>query len=446
MADQGPLPTNRRRRRDELIHAIRLGALTLALLLAGPAAGQAAADTRVVLHLPTGDRTLTDEDLRDVDVVSQDYVLRSPDSEETETLTGLSISRALEKVGYAPGEGFVHFERKDETWAMLSADDVGDPSPFQDGLKPLILLDSVRTHYFRPVRNGTDVNAPDNLQSDDNQPLEVWARAGAPLTVTATASRSDASKGDAVAFAATVSGQRDGESVTVRWRFDDGATAEGSSALHSFDADGVYGVVAVAEGDQDSGGASDVVRIRVGTPQGSGPGDGAGTNTGPAPTTGPSQGPATGTGKSKSKRKTNRNSGDDRSASDDTTRKPSVTATPAPAATGAAPTSAVPPAPSGTGSIPGSGTFSPQPPGSQRIPKPLSPAATEEGDLVRGVLVSASAPLAVPAASASRAGARAAAQAGAAATPLSLSGLTALLLLAGGAWREGAGRRSRRPA
>lgn len=398
-----------------------------------------------MLHLPTGDRTLTDEDLRDVDVVSQDYVLRSPDSEEVETLTGLSIGRALEKIGYAPGEGFVHFERKDGTWAMLSAEDVGDPSPFQGGLKPLVFLDSVRTHYFRPVRNGSDINAPDNLESGDNQPLEVWARTGAPLTVTATASRSDASTGDVVAFAATVNGQHDGESVTVRWRFDDGASAEGSSVQHAYGADGVYGVVAVAEGDQDSGGASDVVKVRVGTPQGNGPGDSTGTNTGPAPATGPSQGPAAGNGKTKTKRKTNRNSGDDRSASDDKAPKPSATASPTPA-TGAAPTSEVPPAPSVTSSIPGSGAFSPQPPGSQRIPKPITPAATEEGDLVRGVLVSASAPLAVPAASASQAGARAAAQAGAAATPLSLSGLTALLLLAWGAWRERGGRRKRSTA
>jgi hypothetical protein len=387
-------------------------------------------------------RTLSDADVRDADVLAEDYVLRSPGSEEHETLSGLSVGRALGKVGYAPGEGFLRTDRADGTWATLSADDVGDPSPFQDGRKPLVFLDSARTRFFRPVRNGSDENARDNLATQSGEPLEIWVQSGAPLRVTATASRGEAAKGEPVSFSATVSGERGGEAVSVRWRFDDGTTAQGATAQHAYDADGVYGVVAVAQGDQDSGGASDVLRVRVGSPQSGGPGDGGGTATGPAPATGPNGGPSTGTGTTKRRRKAG-GTGTDTIGDDSSARgspRPRATATPVPAATVTAPAPAATPVPGGSRtSSPGPASRAP------RATKRNTPAAAPAGEIVRGVLVSASAPLPLPAASTpARAGARAAAQAGVAAAPLSLGALAALLLLAGGAWREATGARLRR--
>jgi hypothetical protein len=387
-------------------------------------------------------RTLADADVRAADVLAEDYVLRSPASEEHETLTGLSVARMLVKVGYAPREGFLRMDRADGTWTTLSADDVAEPSPFQDGRKPLVFLDDVRTRFLRPVRDGSDENADDNLATQPGDPLEIWVQTGAPLTVTATASKDTAAKGEAVTFTASVSGQHAGETLSVDWRFDDGETAPGTRVDHRFTQDGVYGVVAQVHGDDDdSGGASQVLRIRVGSPSTTdGPGTGGGTSTGPASAAGPSRGPVTGTGTTRPNRHAgNQGTGETGDRSGTKIPKPGATATPAPAAAPTSPAPAVtsPPTPTTPGS--------PSP--SRALPetKPrATPTTPEDGELVRGVLVSASAPLSVPPAAAQvRAGARAAAQAGVAATPLSLTGFAVLLLLAGGAWREATGRRRR---
>ena len=263
MAAPQQIPQPRRHRDHVILLASRLCALILLALLAGPAAGQAAQDDpRVVVHGPAGDRTLTERDVQDYDVLSRDYVLRAPGSEEHETLSGISVARVLQKAGYGDlGDGFVRLSRADGSWTSLSAADLRDGA-FPDG-PPLIFLDSARERYFRPVRDASDANARDNLATDAGQTLELFVESGKPLAVTVSASPDHAEEGQPVGLTASVAGDPPGVSVT--WRFGDGEQDAGTSVEHRFAREGVYDVVAVARGAAGSG-ASDPIRVKVGTP------------------------------------------------------------------------------------------------------------------------------------------------------------------------------------
>jgi hypothetical protein len=91
---------------------------------------------------------------------------------------------------------------------------------------------------------------------------------------------------------ARVTGAASRIALAVRWRFGDGTEATGPAVSHRWRAAGVYSVVATAEGDDDSGGASDPLVVRVGPArERSGPAGGGGGDRERAPATGPAEPP-----------------------------------------------------------------------------------------------------------------------------------------------------------
>jgi PKD repeat protein len=200
--------------------------------------------------------------------------------------------------------------------------------------------------------------------------------------------------------------------VSVRWRFDDGSTARGASVRHAFAAEGTYGAVATAEGEQGSGGASEPVRVEVGPPakKAHGPGTGTGTK---------SEGPQTGPRKSRGAHQR------------EGTPAPAATSTPGPVATGT-------PGPVATSTPVPAATPAPRAAAPRRPKRRRHPAPAPGGEVVRGALVSSSAPLPFPKTVAAPAAAeRVAARAGdASAGGVTVAILAVLLLFGAGAWSE----------
>ena len=250
----------------------------------------------MLLHLSGGGERFFDagEVDRLRDVPPTDYLLRATadDPGQTVTLSGTSVRRLVSSAYPVDQVGFVRFVRADGTWSTLSAGDLGDPPPFADGRLPLVFVDSVGTRYFRPVRGDGDANARDNLSTRSGEPLEGWVQTGRVLTVTAGGDPTDVDPGDRVSFHANVTGASDGEQVTVRWTFGDGASATGDSVRHAYDATGAYDALATVTGSRDSGGTSDLVRVTVGDAKGGPKKTGApkGQPVPTAPRSGPSKG------------------------------------------------------------------------------------------------------------------------------------------------------------
>lgn len=356
--------------------------MLLLLLGAGLAPASSSAADRVVVHTPNGDRTFTDADFAQPDVLDQTYVLRSSTNQENQPVArGTSVARLLQEGGIPPTSGFLRLTRSDGSWATLTADDFKDPPPFQNGLKPVLFLDGDRVRYFRPVRDDSDVNADDYITTTDpGQPLEMWLQTGNILSVQASASTQAAGTGTPVTYTAgPISGGREGEHFTVTWKLDDGSTATGASVTHAFSTQGSYGAIATVEGDQGSGGASNQVIVRVGQPPQTGTGPGAGTTTTPiGPATGETgKGPG-GTGTGSPKHAT---------GSGGETGKPG---TPAPRQSSAGSNGTQPSGTSGTA------TSTATTPGRSpsKSPRTRRPAqhGPPSGPLVRGLLVSATTP------------------------------------------------------
>jgi len=405
---------------------LRLGVtLALLLLLAGVApAGSSAAD-RVLVHTPNGDRTFTDSDFAQPDVVDETYVLRSSTNQEDQTVSqGTSVAKLLEEGGIAPTSGFLRVTRSDGTWTTLTADDLKDPPPFQNGLKPVVFLDGDRVRYLRPVRDDSDVNADDYITTTDpGQPLELWLQTGNILSVQGSASTNAAAAGAPVTYTAgPISGGRDGEQFTVTWKFDDGSTATGASVTHAFSTQGSYGAIATAQGDQGSGGASNQVIVQVGQPPQTGTGPGAGTTStpiGPATgETGKGQG-GTGTGSPKHASGSGGETGAAGTPVPQQSSTGSAAAQPT-ATTGTAPSTATTPAhaPAKT-------------PRRRRSTRPGPPSAP----VVRGVLVSATSP-ARNGATAQRSGRRRISKPGGDAPAIPLTAIAVVLVLGLGVWHE----------
>ena len=249
----------------------------------------------MLLHLSGGGDRFFDagEVDRLRDVPPTDYLLRATadDPGQTVTLSGTSVRRLVSSAYPIDQIGFVRFVRADGTWSTLSAGDLADPPPFADGRFPLVFVDSVGTRYFKPVRGDRDANARDNLSTRSEEPLEGWVQTGRVLTVTASGDPTDIDPGDRVSFHANVTGARDGEQLTIRWTFGDGARATGDSVRHTYDATGAYDALATVTGSRDSGGTSDLVRVNVGDAKGA-PKNGApkGQPVPTAPRGGPSKG------------------------------------------------------------------------------------------------------------------------------------------------------------
>ena len=144
----------------------------------------------MIVHTPSGDRTFTDADFAQPDVLDETYVLRSSTNQENQAVShGTSVAKLLQESGIAPTSGFLRLTRSDGSWTTLTADDLKDPPPFQNGLKPVLFLDGDRVRYLRPVRDDSDVNADDYITTTDpGQALEMWLQTGNILSVQASVS------------------------------------------------------------------------------------------------------------------------------------------------------------------------------------------------------------------------------------------------------------------
>jgi hypothetical protein len=203
----------------------------------------------------------------------------------------VSLPRVLELAGVTPGAvSFVSVRRPNGTLCVLRAADLARPAPFPEG-PPLVWVDAGSVRFLRPVRDATDVNAADNIATAGDD-LPVRVHQGPLLEVALRVAPARPQAGERARLEARVRGAAGGAALTVRWRFGDGTEATGTAVSHRWRSAGTYAVVASAEGNDDSGGASEPVVVRVGAQRERS--DRAGGGSGDpkrAPATGPSEPP-----------------------------------------------------------------------------------------------------------------------------------------------------------
>jgi len=229
-----------------------------------------------------------------VDRPAGSYLLRAPGTaaEPVAHPPALSMRRLVTLAGASPSAvTFVSIERPNRTLAILRRADLADPAPFPDG-PPIVWMDSGSTRYLRPLRSSADVNATDNIGVTEGD-LEVRVHHGRLLDVRARADRREVPARRPVRLSAEVRGAVRGRALSFRWAFGDGTDATGRAVRHSFRRAGVYEAVVTVDGVDDSGGASEPLRIRVGDPPRN-PGD-TGGGTGDRRQA-PAQGPVNGSG------------------------------------------------------------------------------------------------------------------------------------------------------
>lgn len=215
------------------------------------------------------------------DVGPRPYTLRAGGRSEQDEHAGLSVRKLVQLAGGDPdGVSFLAVRRADGTQAVLRRGDLGAPPPFPDG-PPLVWVDSGSTHFLRPVRDGADENANDNIAtpSGSDGPLVLSAHTGALLDVGARASPVRVRAGQPVRFTATVQGAAPGEQLGYAWDLGDGTAAHAATPTHSYPREGRYHVVLSVSGDHDAGGSSAVLTVQVGPrARAAGRGPGGGTN------------------------------------------------------------------------------------------------------------------------------------------------------------------------
>ncbi|MEA2347712.1 MAG: hypothetical protein QOG62_1499 [Thermoleophilaceae bacterium] len=180
------------------------------------------------------------------------------------TRGGTSLRKVLQLAGADPDQvGVIEIARPHGGTTTLTGADAADPTPFADG-PPLFSVDGTATRFLRPVRNGTDVNADDNISTENGQPLTVHVDADDTVAVTASANRTTVKATEIVTFTGTVTGGHPGERFELDWNFGDGtAHGAGPTPGHVFAAAGTYNVVAKATGDEGSSGEAAPVVIQV---------------------------------------------------------------------------------------------------------------------------------------------------------------------------------------
>jgi len=272
-----------------------LAATALALMaLASPWAAAASADVAQVTVVSPGgvQQTLSLEALGGgEDVVARPFVLRSPSGESTQTVTGFSLAKVLEAAGADPYSfSYAEVQRPAGGAVRLSRHQALDASAFAEG-PPTVYATAGGTGFLRPSAGPEDANAADSFLAP--QGVTVSLRKGLPIAVTAKASPLKTKPGKPVSFEAAVSGTGAGEEVSYSWYFDDGGSASGATATHSFRKPGSYDVVVGVSTPGNPTGSSDVITIQVGEPPAGPDRKGAGTN---EAATAPDHGAAEGAG------------------------------------------------------------------------------------------------------------------------------------------------------
>jgi hypothetical protein len=266
----------------------------VASLAAAAVLTPAARAAGVVIRLPDRETRIDEATLRSAaDVPAGTYTLRAQRGvgDAVAHPPAVSLPRVLELAGVAPDAlSFVWVRRPNGTLTVLRAPDLARPAPFPDG-PPLVWLDADSVRFLRPVRDDADVNGADNIATA-GEDLVVRVRQGPLLEVTVRVAPSSPRARERARLEARVTGAPTGTALAVRWRFGDGSEATGPAVSHRWRAAGVYSVVATAEGDDDSGGASEPLVVQVGPArERPGPAGGGGGDRERAPATGPVEPP-----------------------------------------------------------------------------------------------------------------------------------------------------------
>ena len=198
------------------------------------------------------------------DVVGRSYLLHSAGGDNTQVVTGFSLAVLIEAAGADPfGFSYLEVLRPAGGAVLLSRDQALDPGAFPAG-PPVVYASPAGTSFLRPSSGAGDLNATDSFEAP--QGVTIALRKGSSLRVKAEASTLRTRPGEKVRFSAEVDGAGAGETLTYSWYFDDGGSATGADAIHSFAERGSYDVVVGVTTPGDSTGSSAVVTVQVGPP------------------------------------------------------------------------------------------------------------------------------------------------------------------------------------
>jgi hypothetical protein len=210
------------------------------------------------------------------DVIARPYVLRAASGETTQTLSGFSLAAILDAAGADPyGFSYLEVQRPAGGSVLLSRDQAIGSGAFADG-PPLVHVTASGTSFLRPSADSEDLNASDSFEAP--QGISIVLHKGQRLQVRAKASTLRTAPGKPISFSAIVERAGSGEQLAYSWQFDDGQSAEGPEASHSFAKRGSYDVVVGVTSDGDKTGGSAVVTIQVGKPLAGPNRKGGGTN------------------------------------------------------------------------------------------------------------------------------------------------------------------------
>jgi hypothetical protein len=241
--------------------------MVAAWALAAPALEAARADAAQVTVITPGgaQQTLSLEALAGrEDVRERPYSLRGGTGETTQTVSGFSLATLLDAAGADPfGFSYLEVLRPTGGSVLLSSQQALEGGGFADG-PPVVYATATGTAFLRPSSGADDLNATDSFEAP--QGVTISLRKGSPLQVEAEASTLRTRPGKPVKFTAEAEGAGAGETLTYSWYFDDGSSASGAAASHSFARRGSYDVLVGVTTPGDSTGASAVVTIQVGPP------------------------------------------------------------------------------------------------------------------------------------------------------------------------------------
>jgi hypothetical protein len=248
-----------------LIRAALAAAVLLGCFAAMPGSAHADAAQVTVVTPGGSQQTLALEALAgSEDVLERAYVLRSSTGESSQTVTGLSVGAILDAAGADPfGFSYLEVQRPAGGSVLLSRHQALDPGAFAEGF-PVVYATAAGTGFLRPSTGVDDLNAGDAFEAP--QGVTLVLRKGSSLLVKIEASTLTTSPGKPVAFEAVVDRAGSGEQLSYSWYFDDGHSATGAGARHSFAKRGSYDVVVGVTTPGDQAGASAVVTIQVGAP------------------------------------------------------------------------------------------------------------------------------------------------------------------------------------
>lgn len=262
-----------------MIRALVAALFAATALLASPDVEAARADAAQVTVVSPGgvQQTLALGALAgSEDVSGRTYVLRGPEGESSQAVTGFSLAAVLAAAGADPyGFSYLEAQRPAGGAVLLSRHQALDPGAFAEG-PPVVYSTATATGFLRPSSGPGDANASDSFEAP--QGVTIVLRKGSPLKVRAKASTVRTRPGKEVSFEAIVEQAGAGEQLTYSWYFDDGHSAGGASVTHSFAERGSYDVVVGVTSAGDSAGASAVVTVQVGAPLAGPDRKGGGTN------------------------------------------------------------------------------------------------------------------------------------------------------------------------